>query len=399
MQDVRTGSKQLIREINQALVLDVVRRQGSASRTDIAALTGLSPPTVSGITGELIERGFLYEAATGESAGGRRPILLSLNAAAGYVIGAKVTEHEVIGVLTDLEARIVAQSRVALRARDHRAVVNAIGRLASRLSAKANGAPVYGIGVGLAGVVDRASGKVRHATYLTWHDVDLASELAERTGLFVVVDNDINALVANELWFRHGRDIANLLVISLGRGVGLGMVLGGDIHRGAVGGAGEFGHVTIDPDGPACPCGKSGCLEAYVSDPALERQLRENGAVHDLPAAFEAAAADPSGPEATILARAATTLGRAVADLVNVLNPNRIVFTGEGARLIDGTGAATLDALQQFVFDGLGDELEIVVEAWDDTDWARGAAAVVLGDLFQPPLRRGDVKRPSLAAR
>ncbi|MEQ9161788.1 MAG: helix-turn-helix domain-containing protein, partial [Ilumatobacter fluminis] len=101
---MRAGSKQLIREINQALVIDAVRRERSVSRTEIASMTGLSAPTISGITNELIERGLLYEAATGESAGGRKPILLRLNAGAGFVLGVKVTEREAIGVLTDLDA-------------------------------------------------------------------------------------------------------------------------------------------------------------------------------------------------------------------------------------------------------------------------------------------------------
>ena len=271
MNEVRAGSKELIREINQALVLNTVRRQRSVSRTDIAGLTGLSPPTISGITNELIERGLLFEASIGESAGGRKPILLSLNAAAGYVVGIKLTETQAVGVLADLDANVEARHSTKLSARSEEHVVAAVARIAKRLAERAHGRPVLGIGVGLAGVIDRDAGIVRHATYLDWRNADFAEHLRRRTGLPVVIDNDINALVANERWFRHGRDVNNLLVVSLGRGVGLGMVLDGRIYRGAIGGAGEFGHVTIDPDGPTCDCGKRGCLEAFVADPALER--------------------------------------------------------------------------------------------------------------------------------
>lgn len=393
---MRAGSKQLIREINQALVIDAVRRERSVSRTEIAAITGLSAPTISGITNELIERGLLYEAATGESAGGRKPILLRLNAGAGFVLGVKVTEHEAIGVLTDLDADIVGRARTKLAGRSEDDVVDAIARLAARLAKRAEGRPVHGIGVGLAGVVDRRAGTVRHATYFDWRNVDVAGHVAERTGLPTVVDNDINALVANEHLFRHGRDVDDLLVISLGRGIGLGMVLDGRIHRGALGGAGEFGHVTIDPSGPACACGKRGCLEAIVADPALERRLSEAGSSLTLRTAL-ASSPDDAPLEFDVFIDAAAVLGRAISDLVNVLNPGRIVLTGEGVGLVEATGDALSDSLRESVFDGLADDLEIVVQPWKDEDWARGAAAVLLGDLFQPSFRRDDALRPTLA--
>lgn len=398
MQDVRTGSKQLIREINQALVLGAVRREGSISRTDIATVTGLSAPTVSGITSELIERGLLFEASTGASAGGRRPILLELNASAGFAIGAKVTDREVIGVLTDLNAWVVARATVQLAGTTAQDVVDAVAKLSSRLARKAAGSPVYGVGIGLAGVIDRRAGTVRHATYFEWRSVDLAGLVSARTGLSVVIDNDINALVANERWFRHGRDIENLLVVSLGRGVGLGMVLDGRVYRGSIGGAGEFGHVNVDPQGAVCACGKRGCLEALIADPALEGQLAAAGC-GPLRDAYQRAMSAPDGPEAAILSAAARTLGRALANLVNVLNPDRIVLTGEGVRLVEVTGEQLRASIAEHIFDGLSDELEIVVQPWDDEDWARGAAAVLLGELFQPALRRIDEEGPSLAVR
>jgi predicted NBD/HSP70 family sugar kinase len=395
--EVRAGSKELIREINQALVLNTVRRQRSVSRTDIAGLTGLSPPTISGITNELIERGLLFEASIGESAGGRKPILLSLNAAAGYVVGIKLTETQAVGVLADLDANVEARHSTKLSAKSEDYVVAAVTRLAKRLAERAHGRPVLGIGVGLAGVIDRHAGIVRHATYLDWRNADFATHLRRRTGLPVVIDNDINALVANERWFRHGRDVNNLLVVSVGRGVGLGMVLDGRIYRGAIGGAGEFGHVTIDPEGPACDCGKRGCLEAFVADPALERAASEvAGRPLTLDEALHIARADPTSPLVEVFHNAARTLGRAVSDLVNILNPDRIVLTGEGIRAADLILDTFTTTLNICAFDGLTDDLEVLVEPWDDEAWARGAASVLLGELFQPEMRRVEDGRPSL---
>jgi len=154
MQRVRTGSKQLIREINQTIVLNVVREQGLASRSQIAVATGLSPATVSGITGQLIANGLLRERATGKSAGGRRPVLLQLNASAGYAVGVKVTESAVIAVLTDLDATIIARQRLTLDRHEVDDVLDAVEEVSSRLILDAADRPVYGVGVGLAGIVD-----------------------------------------------------------------------------------------------------------------------------------------------------------------------------------------------------------------------------------------------------
>ncbi len=395
---VRTGSKQLIREINQAIVLDAVRTLDLASRSKIASVTGLSQATVSGITGELIARGLVVESANGESGGGRRPVILELNASAGYVVGVKVTEAEVIAVLTDLAATVVGRHRVILDARDVEGVVDAIAGVVAVLISSAFDRPVHGVGVGLAGVVDANLGVVRHATYHVWRDAPLAQLLEERLELPVTIDNDANALAATEQWFGLGRRVASMLVISLGRGVGLGMVLNGQLYRGAGGGAGEFGHVKVERDGPRCDCGSSGCLEASVSDSAIARDASDRvGWLVTIDEAIELARGGNEDVRSVFVA-AGETLGLALANLVNVLNPELIVLSGEGARAADLLRPTLDEALARHCFDGLGDAIELVVEPWDDEAWARGAASLLLGELFQPALHNRDKQRPSLVA-
>ncbi|MEJ7801667.1 MAG: ROK family protein, partial [Ilumatobacter sp.] len=141
MQSVKAGSKRLIRQINEAIILDAVRTHGYRARTEIATDTGLSAPTVSGITADLIDRNLLYEHSTGESAGGRRPVMLALNASAGYVIGIKVTEQQVIAVLTDLAATVCHRRTRKLRSTDVDHVVNLIGQITDELRTKVTDAP------------------------------------------------------------------------------------------------------------------------------------------------------------------------------------------------------------------------------------------------------------------
>ncbi|MET9271966.1 ROK family transcriptional regulator [Kribbella sp. NPDC003557] len=390
MQPVRVGSKELIREINSSLVLAELRT-GLVSRTDLARRTGLSLPTVSEIVADLIARGVVEERETAVSGGGRKPVLLALKADAGFVIGIKVTETQVIAVRTDLNASIVDRATAAVPADDVRTVVRVITRVVRKL--RPEDGPLYGVGVGLAGVIDRASGVVRHATYADWRDVDLAGLLEQRLGLPVVVDNDVNTLVANEQWFGAGRGVADMAVVSIGRGIGLGMVLDGRLYRGAAGGAGEFGHLKV-ADGPECACGGRGCLEAVIGGPAL---LTRTGR----PTLEDAAAAARDGDRTAraVFDEAGRILGTAVGNLVNLLNPKLIVLAGEGTRagelILPGFG----DALRAAVFDGLQQELEIVVDDWDDEAWARGAAGLFLGELFQPNLRPDEAGRPSLTAR
>jgi predicted NBD/HSP70 family sugar kinase len=399
MQSIRTGSKQLIREINQAIVLNAVRKERAVSRTDIAKQTGLGLPTVSGITAELIEAGLLVEGDTAASTLGRRPVLLSLNAAAGDAVGVKITERQVISVLTDLDATVVARHDVALRRRDIESVIGALGRCVDTLSPRAGAQPIHGVGVGLAGVIDRNRGFVRHATYTDWESVPLGHLLEERLGLPVVVDNDVNALVAAEQWFGSGRDAADFIAVSLGRGVGLGLVLDGRLYRGSHGGAGEFGHVKVEVDGPVCPCGGRGCLEAMVSEPAMAAQLASlKGGELTVDDLVSLAAAGDSDALA-VYRDAGSRLGTAIGNLLNLLNPRLVVLAGEGTRgcpfLLDALRAA----LERAAFDGILDGVELVVEPWDDEAWARGAASLLLGELFQPALRPGEDGRPSLTAR
>lgn len=398
MQSVKAGSKHLIRQINEAIILDAVRTHGVRSRADIAHDTGLSAPTVSGITASLIERDLLYEHSTGESAGGRRPVMLALNAAAGYVIGVKVTETAIVAVLTDLAATVLHRRQRSLAGTDVEHVVELIAEISDELRSEIPGRPVYGIGVGTAGVVDSVHGIVHHGTYAHWRDIPLGDLLYQRTGLPSIVENDVNALAVSEHWFGVGKAVANLLVVSLGRGIGLGLILDGRLYRGAYGGAGEFGHVKIAGDTTPCACGATGCLEAVVADPALEvvfSELRGTATT-----SLEAAAAARAGNEGlrAVYAAAATQLGESIANLVNVLNPELIVLSGEGSHAADLMLEPLTSSLQAHTFDGLLDDVEVVVEPWDDEAWARGAASLVLAEMFQPALRpHHGIQRPTLA--
>ena len=394
---LRSANRQTIRGINQALVLGVVRDRGPISRTDIAEATRLSLATVSGITGDLLDQGLLYEHEAGASTGGRRPILLALNRAAGLVVGAKLTDTHIVAALTDLGAEIVAERDTLLDA-DHRpeAIVAALAETVDALRAAHPGRRVLGLGLGMAGVVDRRAGVCRFSPFLQWRDVPLRRLLEERLALPVVLENDVNTLTLAEQWFGAGAGVADFLVVTLGRGIGMGMVLDGRLYRGGNGGGGEFGHVTAEPDGPPCACGKRGCLEALVADPAIARRLSA-ALDRDLTMPEAVALARDGDPTARVLfADAGRTLGRALADLVNVFNPPLLIVGGEGTGALDLLLEPLREALATGCFDHFFADLRLVVEPWGDDAWARGAASLMLEELFRPSLYHGDEARVSL---
>lgn len=396
---LRSGNKQLIREINQSLVLSLVRDHGPISRTEIAESTHLSMGAVSGITSGLIDQGLIYEHEAGISTGGRRPIMLALNRHAGLVVGVKLTEQQIIAALTDLGAEVVEQRARPLGAdRRPEAIVAAVAELVDELRAAHPGKKIFGLGLGMAGVIDRRQGICRFSPFLQWHHVPLRHLLEQRLGLTTVIENDVNTLTMAEQWFGAGVGVSDFLVITLGRGIGMGMVLNGHLYRGGRGGGGEFGHLTMVPDGPKCDCGKRGCLETLVADPAILRRMQT--ALGRTLTMDEALALARQGDTTAqgIFSAAGRTLGLAIADLVNIFNPTLIVIGGEGARVLDLLLEPFQENLQSHCFDGLYDDMRLVVEPWGDDAWARGAAALMLDELFRPDLYREDKTRASLFA-
>jgi predicted NBD/HSP70 family sugar kinase len=218
--------------------------------------------------------------------------------------------------------------------------------------------------------------------------------LAARLNTLVHIDNDVNALTLAERLYGRGQGVDDFLTVTVGRGVGLGIVIGGDLFRGARGGGGEFGHLVVDVDGPVCECGKRGCLEAYVGEAGLLRQahaLAEAGQLPPVGSVDEllalAAAGQPSAVE--LFARSGGLLGQGVANLVNLFNPARILISGEGVRYGDLFFTPMRQALAANTMPALKGDSQVRIDPWGDDAWAVGAASLVLRDLFVSPLQAG----------
>jgi predicted NBD/HSP70 family sugar kinase len=377
---VRTGSSRLSRDLNRVAVLRLIGASGPIARTHIARRLGLSPATVTSLTRELIERGVVRVAHHAPSSGGRPAVLLELVGGAATALGVKIAPDHLVGVLVDLDGGLVDRFELKFDAAGLGSVDRLAGVLLSWIEeARARG-PLLGIGLGMPGVVD-VERRTVSSPMLGWDDLALGQVLEQRLGVPVLVDNDVNTLAVSERLYGHGRAVENFIVVT----VGLGIVVGGDIYHGFGGGAGEFGHVAVSDGGPACECGKSGCLEAEIGDPALVAQARARGVLsarQGMPKLRALAdAGDPGARE--ILAHAGAVLGRAVAGLVTVLSPELVLVSGEGTqgwRHMASDFERTLRANTFPLLSGVAVE----VAPWDDVNWAVGAAALVLRATFTP---------------
>jgi N-acetylglucosamine repressor len=394
------GNRDLIRAINRSIILNSVKTMGPVARAEVARQTGLSPATVTAITADLIAEELIFEKQTGDSSGGRRPILLAINPGGRYVVGIKLMEDRAVGALTDLEATIITRQVVALpalptdtgaAAHEPEAILMALAGMVDGLLAQAAvpRARLLGVGLGMAGIVDSERGVLRQSPYMGWTDLPVRDLLQAKVNVPVYIDNDVNTLTLAEKWFGMGQDVDDFLTITVGRGIGMGIVVNRQFYRGGHGGAGEFGHTVVDPDGPLCDCGKRGCLEAMVGDPGLVRMA--NAALERPVASVDELLALAEGgdePARAVFGRAGAILGRAVANLVNIFDPQRIIISGEGARVGKWLFDPMCAAVDQHTMPALRQDVLISVEPWGDDAWARGAASLVLRELFESPVHR-----------
>lgn len=391
MNKPRRGNRDLMRAMNRNLILNIIRSQGPLSRTQLTELSGLSVGAVSQIVNALLGAGWINEAGESDYTGGRRQVMLRLNPTAGYVVGLKLMENRVVCAVSDLETTVLNYADHPLTGShtpDDTAERLAQIVIQALYEAGITRESVRGVGIGLAGVVNGDAGIVHYSPFFHWQDVPLADKVSRHLALPVYLENDVNTLTITEQLFGPGHDVANFAVMTIGRGIGLGVVINHQLYRGHKGSVGELGHITIAPDGPLCDCGKRGCLEALAADPAILRAVQGDldlGASPTLEAVVEAAdRGDKAARQA--LARSGYYLGLGLATAVNLFCPTLIIVSGEGVVAGAHRLEPMFDTLRQHTFNGLLDGVEILVKPADDRAWARGAAGLVVGKLFESPL-------------
>ena len=382
----RALGRERIRSLNQSAVISAIHRNGRISRTDLAVELRLSPAAITALTTPFIEEGLVVEAEVGTSPSvGRKPILLGINYDHAHVFGVKVMNHAVVAALTNLNAEAVALVDRPLVDTQVDTVVAAVVGAVHDLVEKTAGATVrpLGMGVSLPGVVDHLAGSVRHSQLFGWEKVPFADLVSDALKLPVLVENDVNALAAAHAWFGNGRGHDAFLVLTLGRGVGLGIVVNGSVYRGPRGGAGEFGHNLATPIEPRVMSLETATLEERLGDAGLVALAEKLTGAELNPEKLTELAAAGDRAVLDLLADAGNLLGVAMSGLVNIFAPTLIILGGEGVRNAPYLLPRVRPQLERFTFGDLADDVELVIDSWGDDGWARGAAGLAAARFLQ----------------
>jgi predicted NBD/HSP70 family sugar kinase len=371
-------------------VLRAIATSGPLSRAQLARDLGLSGPTLTQATKYLIERGLVSELDQTPSTGGRPATLLGLVANAGQVIGVKLAADHLVGVCVNLESEILWKFEEPFNSRGQDAVYE-LERILRKHSKKVIG-QLLGIGIGVPGVVVPTDSSTTNSAMLEWDNLDVGKYLSKELSTPVLLENDVNTLAITESLYGRGKDVSNFLTVTVGRGIGLGIVINGELYAGSHG-AGEIGHVNSVKNGIKCECGKYGCLETIASDPAIHASAVAAGIIgkNDSMLTLWKIARKDSKIATKIFKPASEALGNALSNIVNVFGPELILVSGEGSDSWDIWGKWLNQTLQENVVSTMKN-FEIEVDPWDDAKWALGASAIVL----RATLSRSQFQNPAL---
>ena len=385
------------REQGRRILLREIERRGPIPRIDLSHNTGISRATVTTVTAELLRDGLIEEIPRDsenapDTKRGRPRVDLKIASAAHLIAGIKVSDRSISLMLVDFEGTQLAELEVPFTKSpaSSRELTDLVADALAQLTALYDKSihDLSGIGVGLAGVVDAKNGTVYWSPSLSERNINLRDILTQRLGVPTFLDNDANLVAMAEKTFGLGRDHSDFIVVTIESGVGMGIVLNGQIYRGTRGCGAEFGHTKVQLEGALCRCGQRGCLEAYVADYALVREAASVGFLDpDLPIEnrverlLEAAKnGDPTAK--TIVNRAGRMFAIGLANLVNVFDPQLIILAGEQMQFDHLYAQEVIEEMRKSIVQIDKPPPDVVIHKWDNLMWARGAAAYALDFVF-----------------
>jgi glucokinase-like ROK family protein len=383
---IKAGDPEMARELNRALILHLLRINKSISRVEIARQLQLSKGAISTIMGELLESGFVVEVGEGvaDKKGGRRPIMLELNSSKTFVIGVDIGTRNMVTGVGDIKGSVIKMERVPTNRES--TVENIIKQVTQQVQkiikeAGIKESKLAGIGVSVAGQVNKNLGFIVSNPHFHWRDINFAQMLEEKIGLKTIVNNCTRVMTIGETWFGKGKGIKNFIFITVSYGLGSALVIEGRVYDHHS----EFGHIFVTKNRIKCPCGKYGCLEVVASGGAIERQANELIAKKgdDWITAKDTAELARSGDRVAgkIYNETGRYLGRGLSILANSLNPERIIIGGG----ISLAGELLLNPVKEEfnenTMDVLRNNVEIYLSPLGQDAGMIGAIAMALNDL------------------
>ncbi|MCX7709745.1 MAG: ROK family transcriptional regulator [Clostridia bacterium] len=398
MRQNSAGNNKFLKEFNQAILLDLIRIHKGISKADLAKMTGLSPTAAGVITASLLEKGYIHETGTGESKGGRRPVLLELKPHSFFSIGIDMDVDYMNVLLIDITGEILFEKAMNMPQNDdfEKTVTRIEETVISIMKEfKISHDKLLGIGISIPGIIDSISGKVVLAPNLGWSDVDLPSHFNRLHGVPVKVENEAMASAICEGWVGACQGIDNFVCINIRSGIGAGIYTHGKPYRGVAGSAGEIGHIVVDENGPKCGCGNYGCVETMASTGRIVEQaikvVRQGSASclnlledidHITIDQVTEAARNGDEEAGRVLAEAARYLGIAISSLVNTLNPEKVVIGKDFVKYADLVLESIKSIVARRALQYPASRLDIVQSSLGEKASALGAAIIPLKVLF-----------------
>ncbi|HKG62147.1 MAG TPA: ROK family protein [Pyrinomonadaceae bacterium] len=385
------------REINRQIALNLIRAHQPVSRADLARLMNVRRGVASLLVSELLSENLIFEGALGELVGrGRRPTFLYIDSRERCVVGVDIRASRTYILVTDLVGRQLGAVSSFQTNRDVDTLIQELARRIKQILTDYHACE--GVGVAVPGMVEPTKGRVVHAPTLAWRDVSLRDPLAAALGIPVHIENSGKACALAQLWATRSDVIAsgNSVFVSVSDGVGVGIVVNGEVLRGRHNTAGEFGHVPLSIDGPKCSCGATGCWEAYVSNLATLSRYFGRDLTDPRPRDSETASftvedliARARAGDAKALAALNSTaryLGLGLASIVNALDPARVYIGGEITTAWSLIEPIVRSALRERTLTEFGGATEIHVVPAEDHPRLRGAVALVAAPAFAAPM-------------
>lgn len=396
-QSVEPSHSDKQRESTRQQINDTIRAAGSIARIDIAKITRASPATVTAITAELIKVGLIEEvtpdAPKQGAKRGRPRVALKIRGCAHKIAGIKVSYHSISVVILDFEGVVIVDYEMALEVGRMpadtlcRQIVIALDRACTRAGFDVT--QISGMGVGLAGLIDAKRNFVYWSSSMEERNVDFSAKLAQYAPCPAFIDNDANMVARAEYLFGEGRSASDFVVITIERGVGMGIVINDEIYHGSRGCGAEFGHTKVQMEGALCQCGQRGCLEAYVGDYALLREANmASGGTdnHDLETLFAAAKSGDQMAK-SIFDRAGRMFAMGLANIVNVFDPKLIILSGPQLSFDYLFSDQVIRQMRKWVVQIDAPMPEVRIHSWKNLMWAKGAAAYAIEEVSAHAIR------------
>jgi predicted NBD/HSP70 family sugar kinase len=372
-----------IRQHNKQMILDIIKQKRPISRAEITNITKLSPTSVGRIVNELCEQGLVRETALTSSGVGRKAIMLDIDPHAICAIGVDIGKKAIrFGVVefggTLLHQRVV--EHVALEtAPEHTAsvITETIHRIVTEQSLDKS--KMIGIGIGIPGVIDYERGIVQYSSTLGWRNTPFARLIQEQTHLRTLIDNDLKVKILAEFLYGSAQGAEKTALIELGTGVGCSLIINGEIFRGGSNSAGELGHITLDPNGNLCECGKRGCLQTYIDESAILHEANRIKDITDIRQLFAAARNEENWAK-DILSRTSLYIGIAINNIVCLYNPDAIILCGDLVDNYSDIVALIEEQCAQVVWEPFRETFKIRTSDLKKQSIVTGAASLVLND-------------------